>query len=169
VEFNINPEYIGVLGFSRGSGVAALLAVTGDIEALEGPGAHRDQSSRIQAAFIQAGRFDYHHLLRDPMAKDQVKKYTHVLGDPKEQAEVWKRHSVTTYLSPDDPPMFLNVGSADAYRVMQMHHLRDQVNEAGIEYRYTEEAGGKHRVSMNPDTLNELYSFFDVKLKSAKE
>lgn len=51
--FNIDPQRIGVWGASRGGHLAALLATTGGVAALEGDvGGNLEQSSRVQCAAI---------------------------------------------------------------------------------------------------------------------
>jgi acetyl esterase/lipase len=51
--FNIDPQRIGVWGASRGGHLAALLATTGGVAALEGDvGGNLKQSSRVQCAAI---------------------------------------------------------------------------------------------------------------------
>ena len=54
-DYQIDPNRIGIWGVSRGGNLAALLAVTGDIPALEGDvGGNTGQSSRLQASVIES-------------------------------------------------------------------------------------------------------------------
>ncbi len=54
-QYGIDPNRIGIWGVSRGGNLAAMLAVTGDVKALEGDiGGNQDQSSRLQASVIES-------------------------------------------------------------------------------------------------------------------
>lgn len=54
-DFNIDPGRIGIWGVSRGGNLAAMLAVTGDVKALEGDiGGNTDQSSMLDASVIES-------------------------------------------------------------------------------------------------------------------
>jgi acetyl esterase/lipase len=53
--YNIDPGRIGIWGVSRGGNLAAMLAVTGDLKALEGAvGGNTDQPSRLQASVVES-------------------------------------------------------------------------------------------------------------------
>jgi acetyl esterase/lipase len=54
-QYHIDPKRIGIWGVSRGGNLAAMLAVTGDVKALEGDiGGNTDQSSLLQASVIES-------------------------------------------------------------------------------------------------------------------
>ena len=54
-EYRIDPQRIGIWGVSRGGNLAAMLAVTGDVKALEGTvGGNENQSSLLQASVIES-------------------------------------------------------------------------------------------------------------------
>jgi len=54
-DYNIDPARIGIWGVSRGGNLAAMLAVTGDVKALEGDvGGNSAQSSSLQASVIES-------------------------------------------------------------------------------------------------------------------
>lgn len=54
-DYNIDPNRIGIWGVSRGGNLAAMLAVSGDVKALEGDiGGNTGQSSRINASVIES-------------------------------------------------------------------------------------------------------------------
>jgi acetyl esterase/lipase len=53
--YNIDPGRIGIWGVSRGGNLAAMLAVTGDVQDLEGTvGGNAGQSSRLQASVVES-------------------------------------------------------------------------------------------------------------------
>jgi acetyl esterase/lipase len=54
-QYGIDPNRIGIWGVSRGGNLAAMLAVTGDVKALEGDiGGNEGQSSLLQASVIES-------------------------------------------------------------------------------------------------------------------
>ena len=54
-EYHVDPARIGIWGVSRGGNLAAMLAVTGDVKALEGTiGGNNGQSSLLQASVIES-------------------------------------------------------------------------------------------------------------------
>ena len=54
-QYHIDPARIGIWGVSRGGNLAAMLAVTGDVKALEGDvGGNTGQSSMLQASVIES-------------------------------------------------------------------------------------------------------------------
>ncbi|MCE9556137.1 MAG: hypothetical protein K8T91_22540, partial [Planctomycetes bacterium] len=79
-------DKIGVMGFSRSSGQAAILAFSGGLAQLEGDGPHQQFSSNVQAALIHAGRMDHELLVGSghPIAKT----YLHAWGPPVSEAEL---------------------------------------------------------------------------------
>ena len=54
-EFGYRPDSIGAWGHSAGGLLAALLATSGEVRALEGDGPHLNVSSRVQSACDECG------------------------------------------------------------------------------------------------------------------
>jgi acetyl esterase/lipase len=165
-ELGFNAK-IGAMGFSRGSNMAALLATTGGRADLEGDDAtstHAGVSSRIQAALIHGGRFDYTRLRPDdPM----LARFEKAWGKREDNAERWAAHGAAHYLSRGEgeravPPMFLNTSDAEAVEFRdQLARFAERLKEAGVPHVYVQDADGRgHRVSTDPKTLSEIYGFF---------
>jgi acetyl esterase/lipase len=159
---------VGVMGFSRGSNMAALLATTGGIAELEGEAGrlHPDVSSRIQAAMAHGGRFDFINLRGDdPM----LARYAKAWGPRETSAERWAAHGALHYLGKGEPaaPMFLNTSNAESPEFRDgLALLAKRLEEAGVECVYSEDADGRgHRVSTDPKTLAAAYAFFAKHLK----
>jgi acetyl esterase/lipase len=54
-DYNIDPDRVAIWGVSRGGNLAAMLAVTGDVKALEGDvGGNTDFSSKLNASVIES-------------------------------------------------------------------------------------------------------------------
>ena len=58
-KYRINPERIGVVGFSAGGHLASMLGVTSRNDGLEGTGGNPGQSSRVQAVVSFFGPTDF--------------------------------------------------------------------------------------------------------------
>jgi dienelactone hydrolase len=161
-ELGLNGR-IGVVGFSRGSNMAALLAATNGMKQLEGEGGpHAGVSSDVQAAMAHGGRFDYTRLRDDdPMLARFEKAWGKREADP----ERWARHGAVSYLLQNREraaPMFLNTSDAEAPEFRdQLAGLAERLTEAGVEHVCKLDADGRgHRVSTDPKTLAAVYAFF---------
>jgi len=73
-KYNLDPNRIGVCGFSAGGHLAALLGTSGGVRALEGGGDNLNVSSRVQAVLVVSGPVDflrlYHDALTTPTEND---------------------------------------------------------------------------------------------------
>lgn len=150
---------IGVIGFSRGATMTALLAVTGHREDLEGDGAHPDVPSAIQAALIHGNRYDYLDLRNDdPM----LARFEKAWGKREANAQRWAEHGAAHYLTPQAPPMFLNTSNTESPEFRDgLAKFAKRLQAAGVEHVYTVDADGRgHRVTTDPKTLATMYRFF---------
>lgn len=163
--YHLDAKHFGVLGFSRGSGMAAMLATTGDIAEFEGEGPNPQHSSRVQAALVLAGRMDHKRLREDGISTSVWNRYVAAWGDPAKSAAQWDRASAATYVTRDDAPTFLCVGGKDAYRTSQIRRFAKVLKAAGVEHEYVEEPGKGHVVTTNPTTIRAIYDFFDRHLR----
>jgi hypothetical protein len=160
-------DRIGVIGFSRGSPLATLLAVTGGAKEFEVGGLHPEESSRVQAALIHGERYDYTALKPDdPM----YKRYEAAWGTREARPDVWKARSPISYVTSDDPPMFLNTSNAEEpiYRE-QLAMFEKKLTQSGVPHVYQVDQDGRgHQVSLSPRTLESIYGFFGKYLKDAQ-
>ncbi len=163
--YHLDAKHFGVLGFSRGSGMAAMLATTGDIAGLEGEGPNPRQPSGVQAALVLAGRMDHKRLKEEGISTSVWNRYVAAWGNPVRNPSQWDRASAGSYVTRDDPPMFLCVGDKDAYRTPQIRRFAKVLKAAGVEHEYVEEPGKGHVVTTNPKTIRAIYEFFDRHLR----
>lgn len=126
-QYNLNPNFIGVTGFSSGAWNTVILATTGDIDEykignttmkLEGTfGLHHDVSSRVQAGWASAAPTDFskmdgcgssiNHGSATSPEGNLVGGALAALPDNVQLA------NPITYVSKDDPPLYLRHGSSD--------------------------------------------------------
>jgi len=126
-KYNLDPKFIGVIGFSSGAWNAAILATTGDVDEykvgsttmkLEGEfGGNLEFSSRVQAAWASAPPTDF-------LAMDGCGSMINhgaanspegglIGGALAQNKEKCALANPITYISKDDPPIRLVHGSSD--------------------------------------------------------
>lgn len=160
--YGIDPQRIAVEGFSRSAGAAALLAMTGGMEELEGHGPHLGYSSRVQCAILHAGRMDHPALLRSGHALG--KNYQQVWGDPMKNRAAWEAHSAISYITPDDPPTFLSTGGDDDFRTEQMRLMDGALSRANVPHQLLVTPHMQHWVVEKPDAQEQIYEYLDTHL-----
>ncbi|HEV2293097.1 MAG TPA: alpha/beta hydrolase [Tepidisphaeraceae bacterium] len=150
---------IGAIGFSRGATMAALLAVTGHREDLEGDGAHPDVSSAIQAALIHGNRYDYLNL---PSDDPMLARFEKAWGPREANAQRWAEHGAAHYLTPHAAPMFLNTSDTESLEFRDgLAKFANRLKDVGVEHVYQLDADGRgHRVTTDPKMLAKIYEFF---------
>jgi dienelactone hydrolase len=162
--WNLDAKHVALMGFSRGSGQAGVAALSDGIKRFE-KGPHLDQSSRVQAVVLHAGRMDHLGLLEH--CEQMAKFYRWKLGDPKKNRERWEACSAITYVTKDDPPTFLCVGSDDWYRTEQIKRLAAAMKKAGATHELAVVTGMRHSVVNDVKVLGRIYDFLDQHLKPA--
>jgi pectinesterase len=175
-------DRIAVMGFSRSSGQAGILAFSGGLDDLEGDGPHRQFSSRVQAAVLHAGRMDHELLTQSghPIAKTYISAWGPPVtaeelsqADAAKRAELdqrrqrWRAPSAVTYVTPDDPPTFVCVGEDDEYRPPQMASLAAALSQAKVEHQHVVVPKMKHAVVSDPAVLARIYAFLQQHLHPA--
>ena len=106
-EYGIDKAHIGVMGYSAGAHLAALLGTSDESAGLEGSGGFNDRSSRVQAVIDIAGPADLvTFFLYYPMGKD-------LFGANVLFSDIERKLSPVTYISSDDPPFLIIHGDKD--------------------------------------------------------
>jgi len=146
-EIRIDPDRIGVWGFSAGGHLALLAGCTdanaGFEEDPEGPGS----SSRVRAVASWAGLSD----LADPDGPRKLEGEREELarkfigGSWKEMPEAYRKASPLAYVSPSSPPTLLIHGDQDE-RVPYSHSavMLEKLQSAGVEASLLTVKGGGH-------------------------
>ena len=165
--YHVNPDRIGVMGFSAGGHLACMLGLTHQSDGLEGDGGHPDQSSQVQAVVSFFGPTDFStKSWSDDLEKDVLLP---VVGASfKERPDLYKRLSPVSYVSKDAPPFLFFHGTADPLvNVRHSRVLAEKLKEAGVEAQVVELDGEKHGWVGDKlaRTLTQTIQFFDDKLK----
>jgi acetyl esterase/lipase len=134
-DYHIDPNRIGIWGVSRGGNLAALLAVTGDVMALEGDvGGNVSQSSRVDAAVVESPLTDM-FLSSDDKAASMFGDYLGTSdADSKAIVAAYRKHDTASpwwrdvmrieqvnplnYVSKDSPPALIICGGLDPANVV---------------------------------------------------
>jgi acetyl esterase/lipase len=134
-DYHVDPDRIGIWGVSRGGNLAALLAVTGGVKALEGDvGGNPSQSSRVDASVVESPLTDM-FLSSDDKAASMFGDYLGTSdADSKAIVAAYRRHDTASpwwrdverieqvnplnYVTRDSPPALIICGGLDPANVV---------------------------------------------------
>jgi acetyl esterase/lipase len=162
--FNIDPEQIGAFGQSAGAYLAAMLAVSGGIEELEGGGGNDGVSSRVQAAVSFCGVFDFISRLRDGGHQQNLERRrvsnAAWVGEPfSADSATWKHASPYNHISVDDAPMLLVHCKDDAtVPYQQSVQMYDGMKRVRLESSLLLYEKGGHGIRNSPLVGEEAWS-----------
>lgn len=164
-EHDLDPTRIGAYGYSAGGHLALMLGVTDVSSGLEGPdGMPLGLSSRVQAVAAGAPPTDFRDL---PASSEE---YSYFLGGTRAQfPNVYAQASPAAWISDQDAPTFMYVGSRDARvsptKVTRMHGL---LTAAGVPSELLILPGQTHLSVINDRAaFLKAVRFLDTQLKSA--
>ena len=171
-KYNLDPNRIGVWGFSAGGHLAALLGTSGGVPELEGGGDNLNVSSRVQAVLAVAAPIDflrlYHDLSAAPTEKTPklLAEIRMLMGGPIEEHKTTAiQASPLQYVSKDDPPFLIIHGEEDrTVPVSQCQLLAEALKHAGVETTLEIANGRGHGVG-GPAFDSLIKSFFYKHLK----
>jgi len=114
-KYGIDPNRIGATGHSAGGHLAALLATSGGVEALEGDGGNAEFSSSIQAAVPMGAQSDLEtDRIRSMTAQSGAAIWHAFLKGPLDKnEELYQLASPRRHLDAEDPPMMFITGAKD--------------------------------------------------------
>jgi acetyl esterase/lipase len=150
-EFQIDPEKIGVFGFSSGGHLAVLLGTSGGDVFLEGKGDYPDYSSSVQAVVDHFGPTDFLKM-NDSELADRIDHFAAdspeslFLGGPlREKADLARLANPTQYIDPKDPPVFIGHGEMDGMVIInQSELLYEALKKAGIPTEFVRVKNADH-------------------------
>jgi acetyl esterase/lipase len=161
-QYGIDPNRIGIWGVSRGGNLAAMLAVTGNVKALEGDiGGNQGQSSLLQASVIESPLTDL-FLSTDDKAASMFGDY---LGtneaDSKAIVAAYRKHDTQSpwwkdvqrieqvnplnYVGKNSPPALIICGGLDpANVILNCSSMFDRYIQQGAVASYYALSTGTH-------------------------
>jgi acetyl esterase/lipase len=161
-QYHLDPHRFGIWGVSRGGNLAAMLAVTGDVKALEGDvGGNTDQSSLLQASVVESPLTDM-FLSTDEKAASMFGDY---LGtndaDSRAIVAAYRKHDTAgphwkdverieqvnplNYVAKDSPPALIVCGGLDPSNVvLNCTAFFDKYIEKGAVASYYARSTGTH-------------------------
>jgi len=115
-EYGIDPEMVGAIGLSAGGHLAALLATSGGVEALEGAGGNAAFSSAVQAAVPMGAQTDLLSERNREISgiEDRGRIWRQFLGGSQaECTDTYRLASPLHHLDQSDPPTWFISGQND--------------------------------------------------------
>jgi len=161
--YHLDPDHIGVCGYSAGGHLAALLGTSGGVPELEGSGDNMEYSSRVQAVCDVAGPADL--LAMTNLGPKPTFAIEGLIGGPLEKNKAKAiAASPIHYVSKDDPPFLIVHGEADrVVPVEQSQRLYEELRKAGVNATLKILPVGHGAIQL--DALKDAEVFFDATLK----
>jgi len=171
-EYNIDPDRIGVTGFSSGGHLAVLLGTSGGDSYLEGDGDYQDYSSSVQAVVDHFGPTDFLKM-NDSNLADRIDHFVDdspeslFLGGPlREKTGLARLANPIIYVDSEDPPVFIGHGEKDGMVIIdQSELLFEALKKAGVPTDFVRVKNADHmyrpykwdaKVSPTIDEMNRL-------------
>jgi acetyl esterase/lipase len=179
-KYNLNPDKIAVWGSSAGGTLAALAGTSGDVKELQDLTlGNPEQSDRVQAVIDWCGPMNL--LTMDDQYKESgVKGFatnhptsygSKYLGKQVNQVpELAKKANPETYISPDDPPVFIQHGTIDDWVPVQQSiefaaKLEPVIGKDKVELEIMPGVGHGGEPFNNSRNLSKVLGFLDKTLK----
>ncbi|MBN1273531.1 MAG: alpha/beta hydrolase [Candidatus Aminicenantes bacterium] len=171
-KYCIDPDKIGVTGFSSGGHLAVLLGTSGGDAYLEGKGGYEKYSSRVQAVVDHFGPTDFLKM-NDTDQPDKMDVFSPdsapslFLGGPlKEKADLARLANPIKYIDPEDPPVLIGHGEKDGMvGINQSEILYEALKKAGVPTKFVRVKNADHmyrptkwnvEVSPTVETMNRM-------------
>lgn len=168
-KYNLNPDRLGVGGFSSGGHLALLLALA-DRPPLPAGAEYPDQSDRVRCVLSWAGPTDLKLYAASPGLEEAY--MVPFLGEEcRTDPAVYRRASPISYVSKDDPPVLLVHGTADLMvPVIHSERLEEKLRAAGVPVELVAVTGAGH-IWGGPSAVRghaDMVRFLDEHLKGKK-
>jgi acetyl esterase/lipase len=173
--YHLDPEHIGVWGYSAGGHLAALLGTSGGVRELEETGDNMSYSSRVQAVCDVSGPSDLARLYKEASQSSTdksgkaVSAVADLIGGRVDQI-LTKATAASPihYVSKDDPPFLIIHGENDStVPVSQAESFAAALKAAGVKTTLEIASGRGHGVR-GPRFFPMIRAFFDRYLKKSQ-
>lgn len=180
-EYDLNPDKIAVWGASAGGTLSALVGATADVPELSDPSlGNEDQSERVQAVVDWCGPMNL-------LTMDEQYRESGVKGFPTniptsygskylgrlvtEVPELAKQADPETYITPDDPPIFIQHGTEDDWVPVQQSieyaaKLRAVLGDNKVHLEIIPGVAHGGQAFNNPQNVAKVLDFLDSILKN---
>jgi acetyl esterase/lipase len=182
-QYHFNPDKIAAWGGSAGGHLSALLGTSADVSDLEDLSlGNADQSSRVQAVVDWFGPTDFLKMdeqLNESKVKDPQKHSvpdspeSELIGKNLEDApELVKSANPETYITPDDPPFFIQHGFNDRLVPYQQsvyfaQKLEKIAGREKVSLELFQDTGHGGPAFSTEENLNKVFRFLDKYLKGS--
>lgn len=177
--YKINPNKIGTWGSSAGGHLSAMLGTSGGDTYLEGTqGSYLTTSSTVQASIDWFGPINFSTMVAEGLALgfastynvNNESKYLGVDANDPANIEIVNKSNPTNYIDANDPPFWIQVGSADplipyTQSLNFYNSLKAVLGESKVGYELIGGAGHGGPQFNTDANLTKAIAFFDSKLK----
>jgi acetyl esterase/lipase len=155
-QYDIDPDRIGVVGFSSGGNLALLLGLTVPSDGLEGQDGNLQYSSAVQAVVNLSGATDLASWNREPYVS------AYLGGTLQSKPEQYRKASPINYAKPGAAPILTIHGDKDTSVSLDQALLLDaKMKEVGATHTLIIESGRRHT-----DELDQpVWDFLEKTLK----
>jgi acetyl esterase/lipase len=181
--YNLDPDRFAAWGGSAGGNLAAMLGTSGDVAEFDNPDlGNEDVSSRVQAVVDQFGPLDFLQMdaqfAEDDVCPASAENHdaanspeSMYLGAPIQTVpELAAAANPITYVSDDDPPFFIQHGTADcnvppAQSQELFDALIDVIGEDNVTLTFINGAGHATSEFRTPENVAAVIAFLDEALQ----
>jgi len=158
---HIDPHRLGGFGYSAGAHLVALLATTDAASGWDDTNYTTAEDTRLQAAVLGAAPIDLRRFKANRIFRNFLG------GNASELPELYAAASPITFVTPDDPPMFVYQGASDwLVDPSQSRLMVDALDRAGVPVQYYETTGGHFTTFLfDSESVRRAIDFLDCWLR----
>ena len=170
--FNLNKKFIGIMGYSSGGHLAALMGTTGGLDqvvegdkeiSIEGQlGSFLDESSDVDAVVDWYGPTNFMISCTEDWNGDQTNRMRFLGGSLEKNKDLGALANPIKYVDEKDPAFLIMHGTLDrVVPICQSELLYEKLILRGIEAKFIPVQGGNHDYpSWRYDVKSEAINFF---------